>query len=204
MADEQNWIDGHPAPVILGGDEQFWVDGHPILQPATNTLRSGSILISRPSVSGSGTSVGPSTTGTGAITIGAPAVSGDGFSGFPFTNITQYPLEDLEFSDAEFNRLTQLAVEDFETLINTGPQLNRLTQYSVEDLEQYNPTVKLTQYVVEILIPFDCDLTPPLTLPPGCPPDEIEGEGSNSAGCVDSPATGSGTSKAGCKPTFRN
>lgn len=141
-------------------------------------------------------------TGTGTTALPVPSFTGAGIWTNPTGLWDQQAVEDLEQADIQTDRLQQMAIEDLELY---DLPIDRMDQLAVEDIEvPRDRFVNLDQYCVEILIPFDCNLTPPLTLPPGCPPDEIEGTGSSSAGCADSPATGTATTKAGCKPTIRN
>ncbi len=192
-------------PTLLGAEQVIVGTGsitiqHPTLLGAEQLITGdGSLTIHHPTLSGLG---GSGTSGSGGIIILHPTFSGSGIFSNPFLSITQAPTEDLEIPDTRQLLDTQAPVEDLEYF---DAPIESMDQIAVEDLELYNlPILRLDQMVVEILIPFDCNLTPPLILPPGCPPDEIEGEGSASGGCNAMPTTGSGTSKSGCKPTFRN
>ena len=78
--------------------------------------------------------------------------------------------------------ITQEAVEDLEVVASPN---GKITQISREDLEQLaQPNGKLTQVVVELLIPFSCNLAPPPPPPPpGCVTALPNDPSSNGPGC---------------------
>ena len=174
---------------------------HPSFSGAgnTNVIGSGGITINAPSFSGSAQA---GVSASGGITISHPTLSGSTRFTNPDLLLTQFAAEDQEEADTQTAQLTQFAAEDIEEF--SDPQIFE-TQYAVEDQEEFSsPKILLDQYVVEILIPFDCNLTPPLTLPPGCPPNEIEGTGSNHSGCEENSVEGTGSSSDGCVPFVKD